>query len=371
VSGRNAERPDPMEVLKRVSAETRRRVLFRVYLGYARGVGSTTAMLDEARRRSGRGTDVIVAAHRVHRDPDQALRDLEVLGAGRQRPAAIHLDVDAVLARNPEVVCIDDLAEADSGRIRLESVSRLLAAGITVLATLHVLSVRSAATAFAPMLGNEPSRPTVDDAALQAIDELELVDMTPSDLLQRMREQSVLTPAELAMALQRDLRFSVLEALREAAFRVIAEQADIQLVNFMRESGVDVPWEVRGRIVLCLPVQRGLETRVRRAHAYASAQDAKFSVVSVRTRQHTDEEKEWMGAYAALTHQLGGEYVHLHGRSVASTLVDYVHQSLATEVILGHRRRGRWLPGNTTSEVIRRLSGVDVHILRAGQPAGA
>jgi two-component system sensor histidine kinase KdpD len=354
-----------MQVLKRVSAETRRRVLFRVYLGYARGVGATTTMLDEARRRSGRGTDVVVAAHHVHGNADEALRDLEVVGAPRRRPSKMHLDVDAVLARNPEVVCIDDLAEVDSDGMRLESVSRMLAAGITVLATLHVLSVKSAATAFAPMLANDSPGPTVDDAALQAIDELELVDMTPSDLLQRLREQSVLTPAELAMALQRDLRFSVLEALREAAFRVIAEQADIQLVNFMRESAVDVPWEVRGRIVLCLPVQRGLDRRIRRAHAYASAQDAKFSVVSVRTRQHTDEEKEWMGAYAALTHQLGGEYVHLHGRSVASTLVDYVHQSLATEVILGHRRRGRWLPGNTTSEVIRRLSGVDVHILRA------
>ena len=72
-----------------------------------------------------------------------------------------------------------------------------------------------------------------------------------------------------------------------------------------------------------------------------------------------------MGGYAALTHQLGGEYVHLHGRSVASALVDYIHESLATEVILGHRRRARWRPGDTTSEVIRRLSGVDVHILRA------
>jgi K+-sensing histidine kinase KdpD len=71
-----------------------------------------------------------------------------------------------------------------------------------------------------------------------------------------------------------------------------------------------------------------------------------------------------MGAYAALTHQLGGEFVHLHGRSVARTLVDYVHDSLATELILGHRRRNRWMPGDTTSQVIRRLSGVDVHVLR-------
>ena len=77
-----------------------------------------------------------------------------------------------------------------------------------------------------------------------------------------------------------------------------------------------------------------------------------------------------MGAYAALTHQLGGDFVHLHSRSVASALVDYIHESLATEVILGHRRRARWLPGGTTGEAIRRLSAVDVHILRA-EPATA
>ena len=364
-------RPDPIELLKQISAETRRRVLFRVYLGYAHGVGATTAMLDEGRRRRARGTDVVVAAHRVHGDPQHALRDLEVLGAARHRPMDMRLDVDAVLARNPEVVCIDDLAEAEAdGRPRLEAVSRLLAAGITVLATVHVLSIKSTASAFASLLGEEAARPLIEDGALEAIDELELVDITPTDLLQRLREQRVLSPAELAVALQRDLRLTALEALRESAFRVIAEHADRQLVGFMRESGLEAPWEVRGRIVLCIAAQRDLESRIRRAHAYAAAQDAKFTVVSVRTRQLTDEEKGWMGGYAALTHQLGGEYVHLHGRSVASTLVDYIHESLATEVILGHRRRARWLPGDTTSEVIRRLSGVDVHILRT-EPVGA
>jgi two-component system sensor histidine kinase KdpD len=366
MSSRDVARPDPLQVLRRVSAETRRRVLFRAYLGYARGAGTTTAVLDECRRRSGRGTDVVVAAYRVHGDPGHQLRDLEVLGAGRNRPLEMHLDVDAVLARNPEVVCLDDLAEPETaGRARVEAVARLLGAGITVLATLHVLSIKSSATAFASILGQEPSRLLVDDTALEAIDELELVDITPADLLQRLREQLVLSPAELAVALQRDLRLRTLEALRESAFRVIAEHADRQLVGFMRESGVEAPWEVRGRIVLCVPAQGRLEDRIRRAHAYAAAQDAKFSVVSVRTRQQTDEEKAWMGGYAALTHQLGGEYVHLHGRSVASALVAYIHESLATEVILGHRRRARWRPGDTTSEVIRRLSGVDVHILRA------
>jgi len=365
VSGHDEARPDPVQLLKQVSAETRRRVLFRVYLGYARGVGATTTMLNEGRRRRGRGTDVVVAAYRVHGDPEHALRDVEVLGAGRQGPLEKHLEVDAVLARNPEVVCIDDLAAADAGgRPRLESVSRLLAAGITVLATLHVLSIKSTATAFASMLGEAPPGALIDDAALEAIDELELVDITPADLLQRLREQGILAPAELAVALQRDLRLGALEALRESAFRVIADHADRQLVGFMRASHVEVPWQVRSRIVLCIPVRRGLEQRIRRAHAYAAAQDAKFSVVSVRMRRQSLEEKEWMGGYAALTHQLGGEFVHLHGSSVASALVEYIHESLATEVILGHRRRSRWLPGGTTSEVIRRLSGVDVHILR-------
>ncbi|HKF18863.1 MAG TPA: hypothetical protein VKF14_16960 [Candidatus Dormibacteraeota bacterium] len=88
----------------------------------------------------------------------------------------------------------------------------------------------------------------------------------------------------------------------------------------------------------------------------------------MRTRSLTAEQKEWMGDYAALTHQLGGEFVHLHGRSVARTLVDYVHELLATEVILGHRRRNRWMPGDTTSAIMRMLSRVDGHILSAETP---
>jgi two-component system sensor histidine kinase KdpD len=359
------QRRDPMEILKQISAETGRRVLFRVYLGYARGVGATTVMLDEGRRRHGRGTDVVVASYRVHGNADQALRELEVLDAGRQRPEHRSLDVEAVLARNPDVVCIDDLAEVDeAGHPRIESVARLLAAGITVLATLHLLSIKSMATAYASVIGSAAPGALIEDAAVDAIDELELIDITPADLLQRLREQGVLSPAELAVAMQRELRLTVLEALRESAFRLIAEHADRQLVGYMRDSGVTVPWEVRGRIVLGIPVQPGLENRIRRTAAYALVQDAKFSVVYVRTRTLSEEEKGWMGAYAALTYQLGGEFVHLHGRSVAKVLVDYVHETLATEVVLGHRRRRGWRPGDTTSQVIRRLSGVDVHIIR-------
>ena len=114
----------------------------------------------------------MAAAFRVG-DPDVSLRELEVLGAGRRRPAVQALDVEAVLARNPEVVCIDDVAEIESdGAARLESVARLLAAGVTVLATLHVLSLKSTANAYTAMLGGPPPGAQIEDSALEAIDEL-------------------------------------------------------------------------------------------------------------------------------------------------------------------------------------------------------
>ncbi len=101
----------------------------------------------------------------------------------------------------------------------------------------------------------------------------------------------------------------------------------------------------------------------------SSAQGAKLSVVAVRTRNLSDQEKGWLGPYAALTHQLGDEFTRLEGRNVAATLAHYISETEATEVVIGHRRRARWRPWDTTSELIRRLAGVDVHILRVREPA--
>lgn len=363
-------RPDPVELLRRISSESRRRASLRVYLGYAPGCGTTTTMLDEARRRAGRGTDVVVAAYRVHDEPDQALAPLQVLGGSRHRPRQRPLDVEALLARNPEVACIDDLVGPDTqGHPRIDSVPRLLAAGVTVLATLHVLSVKSAAEAVAGILGQAPEGPLVDDAVVQLIDELEIVDIPPEDLLHRISERSLLTPAQLAVCMQRELRPAVLQMLRETALRIIADHVDRQLSGYLPAGSS--PFEFRGRIVLCLPIRPGLEDRIRDAARHAGHHDAKFSVVTVRTRSLSDEEKGWLGAYAALTHQLKGEFVRLEGRRVAPALAEYIGESQATEVVLGHRRTSRWRPWDTTSELIRLLAGVDVHILRAREAARA
>jgi two-component system sensor histidine kinase KdpD len=357
------QRPDPTALLRQLS--DRRRAILRVYLGYAAGCGTTTAMLDEGRRRTGRGTDVVVGAYRVHGEPREALARLDVLGGVRLEPQDRALDVDALLARNPEVVCIDDLAALDTqGVPRIEAVPGLLAAGITVLATLHLLSVRSAAEAVSGLLGRSTDRPLVDDRFLSLVDELEVVDVPPDELIERIREEKILTPAQLALAMQRELRPSVLGMLRETALRMIADHVDRQFVADLREADGSSPAEVRGRIVLCLPVEPGLEERIRRTAEYARAQDATFTVVTVRPPGLSERDKALLGAYTALTHQLNGEFVRLEDRAVAPALAEFIKASMATEVILGHRREPRWRPWDTTTELIRRLQGVDIHILR-------
>jgi len=362
-------RPDPLELLRQISSDGRRRAILRVYLGYAPGCGTTTAMLDEARRRAGRGTDVVVAAYQVHDAPAKALAALDIVGGSRELPRRRALDVEALLARNPEVACVDELVAPDaSGRPCFDSVPRLLAAGITVLATMHVLSVRSASQAVLGMLGEPPVEPLLDDAVLDLIDEIELEDIPPDDLRRRIRDHSILSPAQLAMAMQRELRPAVLDMLRETALRMTAEHVDRQLGRYLPTS--PSPLEFRGRIVLCLPVRGGMEQRIRAIGRYAASQEAKFSVVTVRTQALSDQEKGWMGAYAALTHQLKGEFVRLDGSNVATTLARYIRDSQATEVVLGHRQRARWRPWDTTSELIGLLAGVDVHILRSRDPAG-
>ena len=369
MSAADERRPDPAELLRKLTGEGRRRAILRVYLGYARGCGTTTAMLDEAGRRASRGTDAVVASYEVHHEPEVALRRLEVVQLGhRDLPMVRALDVEAVLARNPEVVCIDDLMGLDTeGRPRIESVPRLLGAGIVVLGTLHLLSVRSAATAVAEVAGFEPREPLLGDEVLELIDEIEYVDITPEDLLQRIRERSILMPAQLAIGMQRELRPAVLNVLRETALRLTAEHMDRKMTAYLPLTLS--PFEFRGRIVLCLSIEPGLDERIRIVARYAATQGAKLSVVAVRTRKLNDQEKGWLGSYASLTHQLHGEFTRLEGRDVAATLVRYIRDTQATEVVLGHRRRAPWRPWDTTSAVIRPLTGVDVHILRSREAA--
>jgi len=357
-----AERPDSDALLRALHASASRAGL-RVYLGYARGTGTTLAMLDEACRRKGRGTDVVVAAvNTEHRTAcDTALEPLEVLG-GRSAPAVHgHVDVEALLRRNPEVACLDDLAALDTtGTPITDSIPRLLRSGMVLLATLHLTDLRSTVEGMGAVLGPPPEH-VVDDGVLDLVTELEIVDVTPSTLDERLRRGEIVPPRDAARVRAEGFRPDILAALRELAFRLLAEHTDRRLVAYMRERGIETPWEVKPRVMLCVPPRAGMEDVIRRAASMAARLDGRLTAVTVRDRSRSEEEIQLLGGYAALTHQAGGDFVTLYERDPAPALAAYARRILATHVVVtrGRGRRG------TLRELIRILSDVDVHILPA------
>ena len=364
-------RPQPDELLRRLHSASGRRGMLRIYIAYARGCGTTSAMLDEARRRKSRGTDVVVAAvHTYGRAPcEAALAGLEILGGRRNVDTKASIDVDALLARNPQVVVIDDLADlGGNGGPRIDEVlQRILDAGITVIATLHLTDLASTVATMGPLLGYDESHPRIDDSVLRMADELELVDVTPAVLTERLRRGEILPPAQAARALQTEFRPQVLAALREMAFRIIAEHTDRQLVAYMRERSIDQPWEARPRVLACVPPRPGMEPLIRGAARLAERIDGEFKAATVRTRPRSDDEKQLLGGYAALTHQLDGEFVTLRSPSIAAALADYARENLVTEMIVtrGHTHRIR--RRSTLRALIRMLKDVDIHIVAAEQ----
>jgi two-component system, OmpR family, sensor histidine kinase KdpD len=354
------QRPDSDMLLRALHASAIRSGL-RVYLGYARGCGTTVAMLDEASRRSQRGTDVVVAAVKTdgRNRCEVALGGLEVLGGPSSPARAGIVDVEALLQRNPEVACLDDLAGVDThGRPITESVPRLLRAGMMLIATVHLTDLRSTVEGMGAMLGPRPEH-VVDDAFLDQVTELEIVDITPSLLDERLRRGEIVPASQAATARAQAFRPEILASLRELAFRILAEHTDRRLVAYMRERGIEAPWEVKPRVMLCVPPRPGMEDVIASTAGLAARLDGKMTAVTVRDRKRSEQEMQLLGAYAALTHQADGTFITLYERDPASALTRYARKILATEIVVtrGRGRRG------TLRKLIRLLTDVDVHVL--------
>jgi two-component system sensor histidine kinase KdpD len=215
------------------------------------------------------------------------------------------------------------------------------------------------------LLDRPPDRPVIDDTVLDAADELELIDVTPADLRARVRDGEVVPPFQAGPALQREYRADVLSMLRETAFRRIAEHTDRRLVDYMRTRHIETPWEARPRVLACVPARAGMEDLIRRAAALAGRRGEPFTAVTVRRPRRTDADRRQIGEYAALTHQLGGEFITLDGGDPPNVLAEFARTSLATEVVAarGPRRSHR-----TLRRLIRLLDQVDVVIL--ARPSG-
>ncbi|MEO3747729.1 DUF4118 domain-containing protein [Plantactinospora sp. B5E13] len=355
----------------------------RIYLGAAPGVGKTYAMLEEAQRRAARGTDVVVGLVETHdrRHTTAMLGDLPVLPrrAVRYRDVDLtELDLDALLARRPEVAVVDELAHTNvpgsRNAKRWQDVQELLDAGIDVLSTVNVQHLESLNDVVEQITG-VVQRETVPDGVVRAAEQVELVDMTPEALRRRMAHGNIYAPDKIDAALANYFRIGNLTALRELALLWLADQVEDQLDRYRADQGIAATWETRERVVVGLTGGAEGETLIRRAARIAArSKGAELLAIHVsRSDGLRGADPAMLSRQRLLVERLGGTYHQAVGSDIPAALLDFAQGVNATQIVLGASRRGRLARilspgvGSTTTA----LSGpIDVHLVtheQAGQ----
>lgn len=348
-----------------------------MFLGAAPGVGKTYTMLEEGRRLLGEGTDVVVAVVETHGRAATAamLGGLEVI----PRHAVDHrgvvlqeMDLEAVLARRPELALVDELAHTNAPASvhdkRWQDVETLLDAGISVLSTVNIQHIESLNDVVEQITG-APQRETIPDAVLRAADQIEVIDLAPQALRDRLADGRVYPAERIDAALSNYFRLGNLTALRELALLWLADEVDSALRDYRSEHGIDSRWEARERVIVTLTGGPEGETLLRRgARIAARSAGGELIAVHVTTQDGLRTgDPEALAQQRALVDTLGGSYHQVVGDDVPRALVDFAKAANATQLVIGVSRRSRLAAaltgpgiGNT---VIRESGNIDVHIV--------
>jgi two-component system sensor histidine kinase KdpD len=351
---------------------------FRIYLGAAAGVGKTFAMLNEGHRRHDRGTDVIVGFVETHgRQHTQELLDgLEAVprtSVDYRGCAFEEMDLDAVLARHPQVALIDEIAHTNvpgSGRNekRWQDVLEILDAGIDVITTVNIQHLESIADAVERMTG-VAVRERVPDWVIRKANQIELVDSSPESLRRRMLHGNVYPKEKVSKALTHFFRTENLVALRELALRFVADATEKELLDHLRRYEVSSVWETTERILVGATGAPGTDAILRRAARMAARVHADLYVVHVtggdETGQSTRKASEQLHKLAI---DLGAHWDELQADDPARALIEYARKHQITQIVLGSSRRSRW-DELTKGSVVRRIlreaadADTDVHVI--------
>ena len=348
---------------------------FRIYLGPAPGVGKTFAMLDEGWRRRQRGTDVVVGLVVTHgRTKTIAqIRDLEVMAPRRIEYRGRfwdEVDVDAILARRPQVVLIDELAHSNvvgsDNEKRWQDIETLLASGIEVISTVNIQHLESVNDVVNRITG-VMQRETVPDVVVRRADQIELVDMSPESLQRRMAHGNIYTPEKVDAALGNYFRIGNLGALRELALLWVADRVEDSLQAYMGQHDIAGPWETRERVMVALTGAPGNDQVIRRAARMARRSHGDLVGVHVVNDDGLKREmSELLGRHRALLEELGGSYHAVAGSDVPATLIGFASARRVTQLVLGTSRRSRWTElthGSVVNRVVRASRDIDVHVI--------
>jgi two-component system sensor histidine kinase KdpD len=356
----------------------------RVLLGAAPGVGKTYSMLEEGKRLLGEGKDVVVAVVETHgRAATSAMAEgLEVIPRSTVSHRGIELtemDLDAVLVRAPQIALVDELAHTNAPgsahEKRWQDVDTLLSAGIDVLSTINIQHIESLNDVVQQITG-VPQRETIPDAFLRAADQIEVIDLAPQALRDRLADGRVYPVERVDAALSNYFRLGNLTALRELALLWLADEVDTALKSYRSQHEIDSTWETRERVVVTLTGGPEGETLIRRG-ARIAARSSGGELIAVHVTSQDGLRAAHPHAITtqrALVDKLGGTYVQLVGNDIPRTLVEFAKGVNATQLVIGVSRRSRVMAALTGpgigATVIREAGTIDVHIVNHASAGG-
>ena len=376
-------RPDPDDLLRRASQEEARqhRGKLKVFFGATAGVGKTYAMLEAARQQRADGVDVVVGCVETHgRTETAALLD----GLERLPPHLVEyggtmlseFDLDAALARRPTLILVDELAHTNAAGCRhakrWQDVHELLDAGINVYTTVNVQHLESLNDVVAKITG-VVVRETVPDSVLEQADEVELIDLPPDDLLQRLKEGKVYVPEQAQEAVRNFFRKGNLIALRELALRSTADRVDAEMRVYMREHAIERVWPAGERVLVCVGPSPFSARLVRTAKRMAERLEAEWIVAYVETPalvRLPPEARDRVVQTMRLAEQLGAETVTLTGARMSDEILAFAHSKNVTKIVVGKPSRSLWkriLAGSIVDALVEGSGDIDVYVT-SGEP---
>src|SRR5512135_1315913 len=384
-------RPDPDALLARVQREEARarRGKLKVYFGATAGVGKTYRMLEEARALNAKGVDVVVGYVEPHgrAETETLLEGLERLPylLVRYRGALLRdFDLDAALARKPALLLVDELAHTNPAEgeprprhgKRWQDVEELLAAGIDVFTTVNVQHIESLNDVVAGITGVRMQE-TVPDRVFEGADEVELIDLPPDELLERLHAGKIYLPEQIRHAIDNFFRKGNLIALRELALRTTADRVDAAMREYREGEAIRAIWAAGERLLVAIGPDEQGERLIRAGKRMATALHADWIVVYVETPgllRLKEAERDRRIALLRLAESLGAETVTLGGSSVGEELANYAQARNVTRIVIGRPRRALWrrlFRPSTYGELLAKTEGIDLMVVGGGGETAA
>jgi len=373
------KRPSPDALLEAARRENDAAGRLKIFVGAAPGVGKTYEMLQNAHAKLKAGLDVVVGAVETHGrvETEALLKGLEIIPRKRtsyKDQILEEMDLDALIARRPQIALVDELAHTNVPGSRHPKryldVEELLSRGIDVYTAVNIQHIESLNDVVA-QITHVRVRETVPDSVFDQADAIELIDLTPDDLIARLKEGKVYVPKQAERALEHYFSPGNLTALRELALRRTAERVDEQLLTHMQANAIAGPWAAGERILVCISEDPRAAGLVRVTKRLADRLHAPWTAISIETRrslQLTEEQRDRLADTLRLAEALGGEAVTIPGvgRRIADDLIGYAQANNVTQIIIGKATRSWWFEivrGSVVHDLVRRAGNISVNVI--------